>query len=449
MRAHLVIALLSALLTGFLPAGSSLATASTAKTGRVPLPIPAPVPLFANSALEPVGFDDLPGWKQDRQAAAFAAFRKSCDPILARGDSFEPARPIFVALRRVCRHAIRMPASPDDAQARLFFETEFRPFLISGLERSEGFLTGYYEPEVEGSLTPSPDFATPLYRRPADLILEAPPVDGAPGNKGPAYRLVEGERVPYHDRAAIAEGALKERGLELVWIRDPADAFFAHIQGSVRVRLPDGEVLRLNYDGHNGHPYTPVGRLLVERGLVEREKMSMDAIRDYIAAHPEEGVELMHQNRSYVFFRLVPELRSEDGAVGAQGLPLTDGRSLAVDRLIHAYGTPFYLSASLPTGPDGAMEPFERLMIAQDTGSAIIGPARGDIFFGAGDEAGVVAGRVRHPGQFAILLPRSLDPAHRRVPLPVPNPVRLDGKLDGPRESTGSTPMPAAVSDQP
>jgi len=208
----------------------------------------------------------------------------------------------------------------------------------------------------------------------------------------------------------------------VAWIKDPADAFFSHIQGSVRVRLPDGEVLRLNYDGHNGQTYTPIGRLLVERGLVPREKMSMDAIRTYITDHPAEGRELMRQNRSYIFFREATELKAGDGAVGAQGLPLTAGRSIAVDKVIHVYGTPFFIDAQLPLAQAGVSEPFEKLMIAQDTGSAIIGPARADIFFGAGKEAGSTAGRIQHPGRFAVLLPRALDPSKVHAPLPIARP---------------------------
>ncbi|QFR33934.1 murein transglycosylase A [Ancylobacter sp. TS-1] len=418
MRAHLVILAAAGLLTGTLPpagpgpfAGSGLALAAAA---------PPPV-LFPQAALEPSSFEALPGWPADDHAAAFAAFRRSCARIAARPDLVQPPRPVFTALRSVCARAAHLPAQPGDAWARAFFEKEFRPFRIAGLERTEGFLTGYYEPEVEGARTPSAEFATPLYRRPPDLVVEAPPKDGPPANKGQAFRKVDGGLVPYFDRPAIEDGALAGKGLEVAWIRDPADAFFAHIQGSVRVRLPDGEVLRLNYDGHNGQPYTPVGRLLIERGLVPREKMSMDAIRAYIAAHPEEGRELMRQNRSYIFFRVAHELKGDDGAIGAQGLPVTAGRSIAVDKTIHVYGTPFYIDAALPTGADGAVEPFERLMIAQDTGSAIIGPARADIFFGAGPEAGAIAGRIQHPGDFFVLLPRALDPARRHVPLP---PVR-------------------------
>jgi len=433
VRAYLVTLLASCLLTGPLllpdiegagqPYGSR-AHASTHIPPKAPLrrgSPPAPF-LFPQSFFEPTHFDDLNGWAQDDPRPALAAFRKSCGPITRGQDLGTPPRRIFTALKPICARAARLPASPTEARARAFFEKEFRPFIITAVDQANGFLTGYYEPEVEGSRTRTDEYATPLYRRPPDLIVQAPPKDAPPSNKGAAYRMVDGALVPYHDRAAIDDGALSDKGLEVAWIKDPADAFFSHIQGSVRVRLPDGEVLRLNYDGHNGQTYTPIGRLLVERGLVPREKMSMDAIRAYITDHPAEGRELMRQNRSYIFFREATELKAGDGAVGAQGLPLTDGRSIAVDKVIHVYGTPFFIDAQLPLTQAGVNEPFEKLMIAQDTGSAIIGPARADIFFGAGKEAGSTAGRIQHPGRFAVLLPRALDPSKVRAPLPMPRP---------------------------
>ena len=424
MRATLVTLLASCSLTGFwlLPPfeGAGQAHAANKAVVRKGSP-PAPF-LFPQSFLEPTHFDDLPGWAQDDPRPAFATFRNSCGPITRGKDSADPPRRIFTALKPICARAARLPAAPSEARARTFFEREFRPFIITAVDQQHGFLTGYYEPEVEGSRTRTDAYATPLYRRPPDLIVQAPPKDAPPSNKGAAYRMVDGALVPYHDRAAIDDGALADKGLEVAWIKDPADAFFSHIQGSVRVRLPDGQVLRLNYDGHNGQAYTPIGRLLIDQGLIPREKMSMDAIRGYITDHPVEGRELMRQNRSYVFFREATELKPGDGAVGAQGLPLTAGRSIAVDKLIHVYGTPFFIDAQLPLARAGVNEPFERLMIAQDTGSAIIGPARADIFFGAGAEAGSIAGRIQHPGRFAVLLPRALDPSKVRPPLPITRP---------------------------
>lgn len=373
------------------------------------------------AVLEPTDYSALNGWAEDDHVAAFLTFRKSCVPILHGRDPVRPGRPVFGALRTICAHARTLPAKPDEAAARHFFESEFRPVLVSAVDAQQGFLTGYYEPEVEGSRERTDDYQSPLYRRPPDLIIRAPK-KGAPSNKGEAFRRDGKKLVPYYDRAAIEDGALGGRSLELAWIKDPVDAFFAHIQGSVRVRLPDGDVLRLNYDGHNGQTYTPIGRFLVDQGIVPREKISMDTIRAYISANPEAGRALMRQNKSYVFFRVAKELKKDDGAVGGQGLPLTAGRSIAVDRALHVYGTPFYIEAKLPIEGDAPTTPFDKLMIAQDTGSAIVGPARADIFFGAGKQAGSVAGRIQHPGRFAMLLPRALDPS-KAPPPPLP-PVR-------------------------
>jgi membrane-bound lytic murein transglycosylase A len=295
---------------------------------------------------------------------------------------------------------------------------------ISRIGNAEGFVTGYYEPIVEGSRTQTPEFPVPLYRKPDDLISNQPPTQsGGFSNVGQAFRKVGEELVPYHDRGAIEDGALANRKLEICWLRDPIDLFFAQIQGSVRVRLTDGAVLRLNYDAHNGHPYTAIGRFLVEREIIPRDEMSMDKLRQWMSQNPEQGKELRRQNRSFVFFREA-KLADDEEALGAQGIPLVTGRSIAVDRKLHAYGTPFWIDGELPTGANGAKERFRRLMIAQDTGSAIVGPARADIYFGAGLEAGTVSGRIRHPGRFIMLIPNTirLGITVKRVPSPRPRP---------------------------
>ena len=217
---------------------------------------------------------------------------------------------------------------------------------------------------------------------------------------------------------------MKDRGLEICWLKDPVDLFFMQIQGSARVRLADGDVLRLNYAAHNGHPYTPVGRILIDRGIVPREEMSMDRIRAWMEANPDDAKELRQQNRSFVFFRKAA-LAAHEEAVGGQGIPLAAGRSLAIDRKLHAYGVPFWLDAKLPLHKDDTLEPFRRLMIAQDTGSAIVGPARGDIYFGAGTEAGRTAGRIKHPARFVMLVPKRLAlTSIRHAPLPRPRPAK-------------------------
>ncbi len=198
---------------------------------------------------------------------------------------------------------------------------------------------------------------------------------------------------------------------------------FAQIQGSARIRLEDGSILRVNYDSYNGWPYTPIGRVLIDRGIMTKDEVSMQRIRQWMEANPEEAKEVRRENKSYVFFRIT-DLSNEDEAVGGEGVPLVPGRSIAVDRALHVYGTPFFIDADLPIANDKAMTKFHRLVIAQDTGSAIVGPARADIYFGAGDEAARMAGRIKNPGRFFLLLPRALDPveAGRDMPLPPERP---------------------------
>jgi len=240
-------------------------------------------------------------------------------------------------------------------------------------------------------------------------------------NKGQVYRKIGRRKlVPYYDRAEIEDGAIEGRGLEICWLRNQTDLLFSQIQGSARVQLDDGSTLRINYDAHNGYPYTPVGRILIERNIIPKEQMSMQKIREWMEQNPEGADELRRQNKSYVFFREV-QLSDKDEAVGAQGVPLTPGRSIAVDKALHVYGTPFFIEGELPIESERSKTPFHRLMIAQDTGSAIVGPARADLYFGAGAEAGRVSGRLRHNARFVILIPKSLDPVARGRKVPVPD----------------------------
>jgi membrane-bound lytic murein transglycosylase A len=379
------------------------------------MPEPLRIP---DAALEPAGWDELDGWSDDDQARAFATFQASCRPIVKSKSNDD--RPVRAALAAVCARAVNMGPLGTTA-ARRFFEANFLPVRIRKLGDAAGFLTGYYEPIVDGSRFPTREFTVPLYRRPPDLVAAGATQPGGPfPNSGRAFRrTASGELVPYYDRGEIEDGALDGQHLEICWLRSATDALFIQIQGSARVRLEDGTMLRLNYDAHNGYPYVPVGRVLIERNIIPREEMSMRRIRDWMQANPDDAKEVRRQNRSVVFFRIVG-LSDEGEALGAQGIPLSAGRSIAVDKALHVYGTPFFISADLPLASAQANTPFHRTMIAQDTGSAIVGPARADLYFGAGEEAGQAAGRVRQPGQFAMLLPRDLDlvAAGARMPLP-------------------------------
>lgn len=384
-----------------------------------------PGPLkITDAALEPARWNDLDGWLKDDHASAFATFQASCRPIV-RARPTNDTRPVRSALAGVCDRAVKA-GRLDPAAARGFFEANFLPVRIRKLGDAAGFLTGYYEPIVDGSRFPTREFTVPIYRRPPDLIAAGATAPGGPfPNGGRAFRrTLSGELVPYYDRGEIEDGALDGQHLEICWVHSATDALFIQIEGSARIRLEDGTMLRINYDAHNGYPYVPVGRVLIDRKLIPREEMSMQRIREWMQANPEQAKDVRRQNRSVVFFRIVG-LTDEGEALGAQGIPLSPGRSIAVDKALHVYGTPFFIEADLPTAEARVAMPFRRTMVAQDTGSAIVGPARADLYFGAGDEAGQMAGRIRQPGRFAMLLPRELDPvaAGARMPLPPTKPL--------------------------
>jgi membrane-bound lytic murein transglycosylase A len=388
-----------------------------------------------DTQLEPVKWSELDGWARDDHGAAYAAFQASCE-VFNRQRELKDTRPVATALKDVCRRMGRGALKGD--KARSFFEENFRPVRIAKLGENSGLLTGYYEPIVDGSRMPNPQFHFPLYRRPHDLVVQGQKAtSGAFPNRGTVGRLNDKKQLePYYDRLAIEEGALDGKKLEICYLADPFEVMSIQIQGSARVRLEDGTLLRLNYDGHNGHNYTAVGRILIERNLIPREEMSMDRIRRWMLANPDQSREVRGTNRSYVFFRITG-LNREDEPVGAQGVHLTPGRSIAVDRT-HVYGTPFFIESELPIDTPRPATRFRRLMVAQDTGSAIIGPARADLYWGAGDDAGKVAGRIRHQGRFVMLMPRPLDmvEAGRKMPLPRAKPPTEVAKVDGKSDKT-------------
>jgi membrane-bound lytic murein transglycosylase A len=372
------------------------------------------------SQYTPLTWSDVAGWTADDPLAAFKTFRVSCVPILAAKPGRANGKAIGDSLREPCR-AAKAAHVADSAAARAFFEREFVPLRISRIGEDAGFVTGYYEPIVDGSRTKTDVYTVPVYRRPSNLFVKgfSQASNGLP-NKGQVFRKIGRRKlVPYYDRGEIEDGAIAGRGLEVVWLKSETDLLFIQIQGSARVRLEDGTMVRLNYDAHNGFPYTPVGRVLIERNIIPREEMSMQRIRAYMDENPDAAKELRRQNRSYVFFREV-RLSEKDEAVGAQGVQLTAGRSIAVDKALHVYGTPFFIAGQLPIESEASKTPFQRLMIAQDTGSAIVGPARADLYFGAGLEAGKIAGRLKNPAQFVMLLPRALDPVPRGKTMPLP-----------------------------
>ncbi len=392
----------------------------------------------------PVAWSEIVGWAEDDHLAAYNAFRVSCRPIAAQRTPPADVKALGTSLRDPCQIARGLELS-DGPKAKTFFEEHFSPVRISRLGEGEGFVTGYYEPIVDGSRTENEVYKVPVYRRPSNLFVRGI-TQGSVGlpNKGQVFRKIGRRKlVPYYERAEIEDGAIADRGLEICYLREQTDLLFSQIQGSARVSLDDGSTVRINYDAHNGYPYTAVGRILIERNIIPKDQMSMQKIREWMEANPNEADELRRQNKSYVFFREV-QLSDKDEAVGAQGVPLTPGRSIAVDKSLHVYGTPFFIEGELPIETATSRTPFRRLMIAQDTGSAIVGPARADLYFGAGSDAGKVAGRLRHNARFVMLVPKSLDPVARGRKLPVPDdrPSERIAKLF---PQTAPSPRPAEV----
>jgi len=358
-----------------------------------------------NADLQPLAFNALSGWDTDDHATAFKAFLNSCQAIQHGSVKMRRKRPIYGGLYNACMQAISA-GSLDRVAARRFFEENFKPVRITTNQTvgpysgTDGFYTGYWELQVRGSRKKTDELTVPIYRTPRGKIARK-------------------------DRAAIVGGALEGKDLEICWIKDPIDAFFAEIQGSFRVHLDTGELLRLNYDSSNGKPYTPVGRILIERGIFTPEEMSMDKIREYMVANPEEGKKLRLMNRSYIFFRETA-LDADDEPNGAQGVPLTAGRSLAVDPTQHVYGTPIWIDAKFPINGETPEDSFRRLMFAQDTGGAIRGAARADIYFGHGEGIGSVAGRIKQFGQFVVLVPKDVSvEADVAIPLPKARPREM------------------------
>jgi membrane-bound lytic murein transglycosylase A len=408
---------------------------------------------FPETQYEPVDWAGLDGWSNDDHAAAFSTFLASC-----RALAVTKQRPtgigssIFDALKGICARAVAAIPLDEDG-ARQFFEDNFRLLRVNTLGASNGFLTGYYEPIIEGSRVPTGQFTAPMYRRPSNLVVSGRRKLGPDAfpSKGVKVGRRVGRRkiVPYYSRGEIEDGALDGWHLEICYLHDPVDVLFAQIQGSARIRLEDGTILRVNYDSHNGWPYTPVGKVLIDRGYLTKDQVSMQSIRDWMNANPELAKDVRRQNKSYVFFRIT-DLATEDEAIGAEGVPLVPGRSIAVDHSLLVYGMPFFIDADLPLANDKNGTKFQRLVIAQDTGSAIVGPARADIYFGAGDEAARMAGRIKNPGNFLMLFPRELDPveAGHDMPLPPERPSSFSlsfSTMDDPTDVPESETKPAAA----
>ncbi len=354
-------------------------------------------------------YADLPGWGEDDLGEAMAAWLRSCTRFRFLGPSAKLA-PVEVGgtvadWLPVCERVTALRGASASA-LRAFFEAEMVPLAVLNGDREIGLFTGYYEPLLTGSRKRSARYAVPLYALPNDLVsVDLGQFRPDLAGRRIAGRLAGSTLEPYSDRAQIEAGALASRALELLWVDDPIAAFFLQIQGSGQIELVEGGRMRVGYAGQNGHPYFAIGRELVRREAMTVEEVSLQSIRAWLEANPDQAAEVMATNASYVFFR---EVQGE-GPLGSQGVALTPGRSLAVDRKFLPLGVPLWLEATAPAA-DGVTAPrsVRRLMVAQDTGGAISGPVRGDVFWGAGKEAEEVAGRMRNEGRYWLLVPGSL-----------------------------------------
>lgn len=363
--------------------------------------------LPARIVYAPASFAELEGWQQDDPTAAFLAFGRSCEKFQA-----QPAtRPIgperlgtAVADWQPACAAAKTLNPADTAGLRKYFEDHFLPVAISLDQDPNGLFTGYYEPELKASLTCGGPYKIPLYRRPPDLVtVDLGSFKPALEGQDVVGRVRNGKLVPYDKRSSIYAGALAGRGLELACAADMQDVFFLEIQGSGRLLLEDGRVVQVGFDGKNGHPYVAIGGILVRQGHMKKEDVTLQSIRAWLAAHPKEAQAILEANPSYVFFRRL----SGKYPPGALGVELTPGRSIAIDRSVMPLGAPVWLETVLPplgTAVDG--QRFQRLMVAQDTGGAIKGAVRADIFWGAGGEAEALAGAMKQRGRYFVLLPR-------------------------------------------
>lgn len=356
--------------------------------------------------LRPVDFKQLPGWETADATKSFRAFQTSCtsflsmDPEQAVGSDYIPMK--AKDWQAVCT-AAQKHHSPSEREARRFFQTWFTPVAFYERSPLHGLFTGYYLPYLQGSLKQTKDYTVPIYGLPSNLVtINLEDFGKDLGNRRLIGRREGNKIVPYQTREEINKGALKNLAQVIVWVNNPIDHFFLQVEGSGIVGLPEGNILHLGYAGANGASYTSIGKILVQEGTLSKTEASMQGIKAYLEAHPEKIESILNQNKSYVFFRIL----ENDEAIGTEGVPLTPGYSLAVDQKWIPLGAPLWLDTTMPGLNNTASQPLQRLMIAQDTGGAIRGVVRGDVFWGAGDEATYIAGKMNNQGRYWLLLPR-------------------------------------------
>ena len=355
-----------------------------------------------------LSFNQLNGWAADDHRAAFAAFLHSARYLATHHLKTRQLGFSAKDLRAAAAAALDLPDPVDEVASRQFFEHWFSPVLVERPGGGNGFLTGYYEPVHQASRAKTDRFGVPILRRPADLVNVT--ASNKPAQWDETYRFArqrsDGGLEIFPDRRDINAGALDHQGLELAYLESPVDAFFIHIQGSARLEFDDGTFMRIAYDGKSGHPYTAIGKVLLDEGALQPGNVTMQTLRGWLTDHPDQVGRVLQQNRSYIFFAETENNDTTLGPVAAGHVPLTPGRSLAIDRELMTFHLPIWIEGELPLSDPDQAEPVHRLMIAQDTGSAILGSNRADFFTGSGAQAGAVAGNIQHSCRFVVLAPR-------------------------------------------
>lgn len=352
----------------------------------------------------PITFSNLPGWMEDDLSKALLPLSRSCKTLLKKHrENWFNGKQFAGRVRDWIPACNSIPKNESaNETSRAYFKKWFQAYEVFSHGVSRGLFTGYFEPNLQGSLEEYGEFTVPIYNRPNDLILVTL-ADWDPSYRGKriAGRIIEGRLKPYPSRSQITAGALGEKAKPIAWTNSVIDAFFLHVQGSGRITLRDGSFLRVGYSGHNGHKYYPIGRYLLKKGELDKSEISLQSIREWLIQNPDRLKEVLNQNASYIFFR---QLKGE-GPIGSQGVPLTPGRSLAIDRSFLPLGAPIWVSIDFE---DERGLQFSKMMVTQDTGGAIKGPLRGDVFWGFGKKAEKFAGPMNAKGKYYLLLPKSV-----------------------------------------
>ena len=356
--------------------------------------------------LDKVSYETLPGWVADNHSKALEVFLKSCKKLKSSPSNIKlGSKKISVSIgdwKKACSTGVKVKKG-SKIESQYFFETSFTPYLVKNNYEPKGIFTGYYEPQLQGSWSPSLRYQYPIYSPPKDLVsIDLGSFRSELLGTQIAGRKLKNKIIPYYTREEINAGALKGKQLELLWVDSAIEAFFLHIQGSGQIVLPDGSSLRIGFAARNGQRYTPIGRELIAMKVLKPGQVSLQSIQAWLTANPLAGLKLMEKNKAFIFFRIL----NEKGPIGAQGVVLSPGRSLAVDRKYIPLGLPIWL---VTTEPGKDKKSLRRLVVSQDTGSAIKGPVRGDLFIGHGYRAGLVAGQMNQPGIYYLLLPKQLS----------------------------------------